>query len=363
MNMVDSAVIAYTALRRNHPYEQTYQGAMRDLRLLRFAAFLPAGLTAGGALVFSLVTLVHPHQTGESGIWALLILGMWVLAVLCGVSAGVAWRSGQQLAQRMGALRTQYDIAVQIDDLKDQFIASVNHELRNPIMAMMGYLDIIDISLVQNKLDLVGGYVARAVNAGYRLRELINSILDTSREDQSASNFVPTIVNVRETLDAAMMLLHPKLCDDLRTTLTLRLPDDLTIWGDAVRLRRIFANLLTNAVKYSPPGAPVEFAASVIPIPAKGRKESVQYLVEIVVRDHGFGIPPNQISLLFNRFVRLPRDLTSGTIGNGLGLHLCKVLTEAMDGAIWVESEGIVGDGSTFHVLLPTPPSAISPTS
>ncbi len=360
MSTVDSSVIAYTALRRNHPYEQTYQVAVRDLRLLRFFATLPAGIATGGALAFTLVTLTRPHQARGSVFGVLLLWGAWVLAALCGVAAGVAWRSSQNLMTRMTALRTQYDIAVQIDELKDQFIASVNHELRNPIMAMMGYLDIIDISLVQSKLDLIGGYVTRAVDAGYRLRELINSILDTSREDQTASNFIPTVVNVRDALDAALMLLNPKVSEGLRTALTIRLPDNLTIWGDAVRLRRIIANLLSNAVKYSPPGAPVEFTASLIEIPGKGRKEASHYVVEINVRDYGFGIPPNQISLLFNRFVRLPRDLTSRIIGNGLGLHLCKVLAEAMDGAIWVESDGIVGDGSTFHVLLPTPPTAVA---
>ncbi len=359
MSTVDSAVSAYTALHRNHPYEQTYQVAMRDLRTLRFVATLPAGVATGGALGLLLVTLARPHQASGSEFWVMLLWGAWVLAALCGVAAGVSWRTSHNLMTRMTALRTQYDIAVQIDALKDQFIASVNHELRNPIMAMMGYLDIIDISLVQSKLDLVGGYVTRAVNAGYRLRELINSILDTSREDQTASNFVPTTVNVRDALDAALMLLNPKLSEDLQTALTIRLPDDLTIWGDAVRLRRIIANLLSNAVKYSPAGAPVEFSASLIPIPGKSRKETTQYLVEMIVRDYGFGIPPNQISLLFNRFVRLPRDLTSRIIGNGLGLHLCKVLAEAMDGAIWVESNGIVGDGSTFHVLLPTPPTPV----
>jgi signal transduction histidine kinase len=81
--------------------------------------------------------------------------------------------------------------------------------------------------------------------------------------------------------------------------------------------------------------------------------ESPQGWVEITVRDWGLGIPPEQIPLLFQRFVRLPRDLASTVIGNGLGLHLCKVCTEAMKGSIWVESSGVEGEGSTFYVRLP----------
>jgi signal transduction histidine kinase len=76
-------------------------------------------------------------------------------------------------------------------------------------------------------------------------------------------------------------------------------------------------------------------------------------MVEIAVRDHGLGIPPDQAPLLFQRFVRLPRDLASATVGNGLGLYLCRELAEAMGGHIRVESIGVEGEGSTFYLRLP----------
>lgn len=76
------------------------------------------------------------------------------------------------------------------------------------------------------------------------------------------------------------------------------------------------------------------------------------------MRDYGLGIPPKQAPLLFERFVRLPRDLASTVIGNGLGLHLCKTLVEAMGGRIWIESSGEPGEGSTFRFTLPEPRAA-----
>jgi signal transduction histidine kinase len=82
-----------------------------------------------------------------------------------------------------------------------------------------------------------------------------------------------------------------------------------------------------------------------------GRSEPA--MVDISVRDHGLGIPPDQLPLLFNRFVRLPRDLASNVPGNGLGLYLCQAYAEAMGGSITVESLGIAGEGSTFHLRLP----------
>src|SRR5579863_7765964 len=120
-------------------------------------------------------------------------------------------------------------------------------------------------------------------------------------------------------------------------------------------------NLLSNAVKYSPAGAPITVEATTtspdeappaMALFGRNRRLSQAPLVEITVRDQGLGIPPEQIPLLFQRFMRLPRDIASPVIGNGLGLFLCRQFVEAMHGAIWVESQGIAGEGSTFHVRL-----------
>ncbi len=83
-------------------------------------------------------------------------------------------------------------------------------------------------------------------------------------------------------------------------------------------------------------------------------------MIDVTVRDHGFGIPPEQIPLLFKRFVRLPRDMASNVPGNGLGLYLCQAYAEALEGTIWVESTGVEGEGSAFHLLLPMPSRTVA---
>jgi signal transduction histidine kinase len=150
------------------------------------------------------------------------------------------------------------------------------------------------------------------------------------------------------------------------------------VWGSSVRVRQIFTNLLSNAVKYSLPSTPIEISARMSnekehgqahPPHGDGSRASALMgngklaMVDITVRDHGLGIPPEQIPLLFNRFVRLPRDLASSIPGNGLGLYLCQEYAEAMGGTMWVESSGVEGEGSTFHVCLPLPPGIAIPSS
>ncbi len=117
-------------------------------------------------------------------------------------------------------------------------------------------------------------------------------------------------------------------------------------------------NLMSNALKYSGPGAPIEITARVeqpVVVPHGWRRATIAAprLVEVSVRDYGFGIPPDQAILLFQRFVRLERDIASAVVGTGLGLALCRSHVEAMGGHIWVESTGVPGEGSTFTFTLP----------
>ncbi|HLJ81834.1 MAG TPA: HAMP domain-containing sensor histidine kinase, partial [Ktedonobacterales bacterium] len=236
----------------------------------------------------------------------------------------------------------------------------VNHELRSPVMALQGHVELL--LLTEEKLTATERhtYLVRAKRAGDDLVSLVTSILSVRRLEQDADASTPQAVVIREALESAVRLIDPRDGQFIERELRVHMPEGQSVWADPVRVRQILTNLLTNAIKYSPAGTPVEVTADLISIqPTSTNRRQQQRLppsrqmVDIAVRDHGLGIPSDQIPLLFTRFVRLPRDLASNVPGNGLGLYLCRAFAEAMGGTISVESTGIEGEGSTFHLRLP----------
>lgn len=251
--------------------------------------------------------------------------------------------------------------AQQLDELKDQFITSVNHELRTPLMTMQGYLELLSDQEARVTPEKRWDMLERARGACGSLVHLVRSILDTRRIEQEAGDFIPEIVSVREAAQAALSLMDPREANPAGRHLRLHIPENLIIWGDPVRVQQILTNLLSNAIKYSPPEAPIMVMARVVTergahlLGWGATNRASRQMVEIMVQDKGLGIPPEQKDLLFRRFVRLPREIASNIHGNGLGLYLCRVFAEAMGGTIWVESSGVPGEGSSFYLRLPTP--------
>lgn len=255
--------------------------------------------------------------------------------------------------------------AQQLEGLKDQFITSVNHELRTPIMTMQGYIELLSELHDQIDPDRRTEMLDRAREANGSLVQLVRGILDVRRIDQETDDYVPQAVNVCAAVRTALTLIEP-LEDNLSEhTFLMQVPDDLVIWGEEVRLEQILVNLIANASKYSEPGTSITLDAQTV-IEKGGfgggwgkRASPRRQMVEITVRDEGLGIPPEHLPLLFHRFVRLPRDLASNVRGTGLGLYLCRIFAEVMGGCIWVESSGVPGEGSIFHLRLPVPPKIL----
>lgn len=316
--------------------------------------------------VFTAFILLSGFQTTRTGgamrheavlLISFPILVQWSVA---GILLAAA-RTNLRTLRELGDVRIAYTRAQQLDQLKDQFIAHINHELRSPVMALQGHVELL--LLAEDKLspEERHTYLERAKHAGDDLVALVTSILAVRRLEQQVDAFTPERVNVSQTLEAAVRLIDPRESQQIERDLHLHVPRELQVWAEPVRMRQILTNLLSNAVKYSPSGTPVEVtAATVLDKPDPGRRgqrlqPQPRQMVEITVRDHGLGIPPDQIPLLFKRFVRLQRDLTSNVSGNGLGLYLSRTLAEAMGGTLWVESSGIEGEGSTFHLWLPAP--------
>ncbi len=254
------------------------------------------------------------------------------------------------------ALRAALEEQKRIDQLKDQFIMTAHHELRTPLTSMMGYIEIVsrlDDETRKQEPEEVDFLVNEALRSGEDLVHLLDTLLAADRASMQTGELRPTYIALAETLR--------RLAQDAEMTgagqpprITVQCPPDLKGWADREAFGQVITNLLSNAIKYSPAGSPIEVVAKPIPDAS---------LVEVTVRDYGDGVPPDQQAAIFEKFIRLERDLNSPIRGTGLGLAIVRDRVEAMGGKVWVESTGIPGEGSTFHVTIPASAPSLADTS
>ena len=256
--------------------------------------------------------------------------------------AAIAFTNAQVYQQ----LRDAHQRQQELDQLKDQFMITASHELRTPLTAVQGYLELVaqyDEMIPPSQRQ---EFLQKARRGCDELVLLLGNVMDASRLDIE-SGIQPAHferVSVKEVLQSVIDLIEPQLTQEKRE-LYLNIPAHLFVRADPGRLRQVLLNLSNNALKYSQPGTPIAFSAHAI--------TDAGPAVVIRVIDKGNGIPPKDQPRLFQRFVRLERDMNSALRGSGLGLYISRRLIEAMNGKIGVESSGIEGAGSTFFFQLP----------
>jgi signal transduction histidine kinase len=168
---------------------------------------------------------------------------------------------------------------------------------------------------------------------------MVNNILLASRVDSIGLEVASERVDVVALVADVLAAVHA-VADD-RSTFELVAPPDLPpLAGDREKLRQVVTNLVANAAKYSPAGGRIEVELK----PSDGE-------LQIVVRDEGLGIAPDDQTLIFEKFYRADANMTRGVSGSGLGLYISRELVNLMGGTIFVQSE--LGKGSTFFVTLP----------
>lgn len=267
----------------------------------------------------------------------------------------IAYKQRIEALQAEQRMTIAYEQQRKLNELKDQFVLTVNHELRSPLTALCGWLDILEVYQTEIDAATQATYLHRARESSKALTRLVNSILEVGQVSgevkslQLEACFVDRIV--REELEQ----LDPR--EVKAYTLQLDILEHLTVWADEQYLRQILRNLLSNAFKYSPKQSLVVIKATRADAENTTVKEVVPH-VTISVKDFGLGIPSAEQSLLFEKFVRLKRDLKGSVRGSGLGLYISKQLVEAMGGRIWVESSGCAGEGSCFCFTLPAASSS-----
>ncbi len=315
-----------------------FAGILGNVRLILVSLALAVGITLGLCLL-----LPQPHfELGHSLTLCFSLLIQQFVMALITLAASITIH---QTISELSTTRDAYQHALQLNEVKDQFLNIVNHELRNTLAALLPNLELVQMNAARMPHDDIVAAVIKANAAGESLREQLASILDIRQLDLSATDFRWEVVNARKAIMRAAELVAQGEAGSKQHPLRIDAPADVVIWGERVRLQQIMFNLISNAVKYSPAGTLIEIAAVTRP----------DGMVEITVRDHGLGIPPDQQDLLFKSFSRLERDRTSAVKGSGLGLYLCRILAQAMGGSIRLESSGTPGEGTTFHLLLPAP--------
>lgn len=242
-----------------------------------------------------------------------------------------------------------YEQQRQLNQLKDQFIMSVNHELRTPLTAVEGWLALLSTAREQSDTDAQTIYLRRAMESCEVLVQLVNNVLDAAEVSGEVKPPPLETCAVLQVVREELERLDPRVTQAF--ALQLPISEQLTVWAHQHYLRRVLRNLLSNAFKYAPRGTCVIISAALENTPAQGSAAAPQ--VVISVQDAGPGILPAEQPLLFEKFVRLRRDAAMPVRGSGLGLYISKQLVEAMGGHIWVESSGRAGEGSRFCFTLP----------
>ena len=240
-------------------------------------------------------------------------------------------RLEQELVRRMEQL-------AEADVRKDQFLAMLAHELRNPMAAISNAVQLAALGGAHDQIEWCMDVINRQVK---HLARLIDDLLDVARVTQGKIRLRKERLDVAQILHSAIESARPLIESRQHKLSVAIMPETLPAEADPVRLEQIVTNLLTNAAKYTQNGGEIFLSAG-------WEDESIV----ITVRDTGMGIPPEQISQMFELFAQGDRSLARSEGGLGIGLTLARSLAEMHGGRLSATSDGL-GKGSEFVVRLP----------
>ncbi|AEG92202.1 PAS domain-containing hybrid sensor histidine kinase/response regulator [Ramlibacter tataouinensis] len=314
------------------------EGGGRMFNAIGIKAIICAGLAKDGRLVAMMA--VHQSQPRN-----------WTRAELALVEEVVdrCWAHIERVRDS-AMLREQ-------DRRKDEFLATLAHELRNPLAPMRYAVAMMRMAKDGSVLPQAQEVIDRQVS---HMARLIDDLLDLSRINRGLIQLQREPVRLATLLQRAVETARPGI-EAARHRLELQLPpDSLMVDADPARVVQVIGNLLNNAAKYTPDGGHIRLAAW-----AAGRNAVLE------VADNGIGIPPDQQGKLFQMFTQLHHTANRAQGGLGIGLSLVKTLVEMHGGSVRVDSAGL-DEGSRFTVELPlakaavvpaTPPAAATPSA
>ena len=241
--------------------------------------------------------------------------------------------------ENIGTIIVMHDITPfkEMDQLKSELIATVSHDLKQPLSVMNGYTELL---LLHRQFDATGiSFIEMVRKSIQNMRQLIDDLLDLAKIESGINlDLQPT--SIRPMLLQSIESLEPTILNK-QMQVSANIPDDLPpVRADPLRLQQVLHNLIGNAVKYTQPGGQVQVSV-----------ELRETNLRISIQDNGMGISPEDQVHIFDRFYRVRRPETDSIEGTGLGLAIVKSLVEAHEGKINLDSR--LGEGSTFTVTLP----------
>lgn len=246
-----------------------------------------------------------------------------------------------ELANALAEAETQHQIAEEASRIKSEVLNVVAHDLQTPISSVINFTYLLKQSsnLSEKQVQMLSHIEQVSAAISRQTVNLLNAASERMSDDirRDKVNLIDLLKSVAEQSNA------------LRKNQTIELNTEisLVVEGDEEKLREVFENLVSNAVKYSPRGAQIEVVGKCIE-----SKPDSQSCVQIMVKDEGQGLNEDDKQKLFGKFQRLSAKPTAGESSTGLGLYIAKQIVEKHNGKIWAESEG-TGKGTTFTVELP----------
>lgn len=295
--------------------------------------------------------LISPYvrmETGSIVSWHRVIRWLAIIGLVAGAVIGaIAWhnrRLRQELAERrrlQAEIEASRDRLARLNEEKSGLMRMAAHDLRNPLSTLMLSLDLLRLdgpAVREETLD-------RMAQQADRMMHLLGNLLDVQALESGARRIQPERILIDEALPESLIGFEASaLRKNIRLSYSAAEPG-LAVHADRSALRQIADNLVSNAVKYSHPGASVQFSAS--------RAPDARF-TRLCVRDEGPGVRSDEMPLLFQKYTCLSARPTAGESSTGLGLSIVKELVQRLGGRVWCESEH--GRGAAFFVELPATP-------
>ncbi len=265
------------------------------------------------------------------------------LQIFMGVTGGTFLLLGASISRRrrtQAALREAREVAESANNAKAGFLAMVSHELRTPLNAMTGYLDLLSMEVDGPLNDKQRARIDRISQSQHHLLSLIEDVLGFAQVEAGRLSFDIEPVQLKATFESIEPIVGAELARKGLTLVPADIGDSLFVDADVDRLRQIILNLVTNAIKFTPPGGRISLGAHVH-----------DNKVQIAVTDTGIGIPEASVDRVFELFFQVDQGDTRRYPGLGIGLSIVRDAVLAMQGGVRIES--VEGEGTTVFITLP----------